>query len=87
MQLKTLWIFVLFLFIAACSMKSGLEESVIIYDPQKQELFIKLLKEQGLDYRVQQDGQINYPVEQKEQVLKAFEKATGKKLQDLTGES
>ena len=73
-------IFSLILLICACSNSSGIEESIIIYDAKKNENFINLLNEQKVDYRVQDDGLIFYPVEQKDIVIKAFEKTTGRKI-------
>lgn len=70
------------LLLSGCNTKSGLEESIIIYGAEKKQLFIKVLDEKNVDYRVHDDGQIFYPVEQKQVVIEAFEKVTGKKIPD-----
>lgn len=76
-------ILVLTFLLSACNLNSGIEESIIIYDANKHELFVNLLKEKDVDFRIQSGGQIFYPVEQKAVVIEAFEKVTGKKIPEL----
>lgn len=71
-------IFVLALLISACNSNKEMEESLFIYDTKKNALFLEMLDKAKVDYRVQKDGQIFYPVTQKQLVVDAFEKATGR---------
>ena len=79
---KTLTLF-LTLLICSCNASNGLEESIIIYNPEKHQLFIKMLDNKKVDYRIQDNGQIFYSPKQKEIAIKAFEKVMGNKIRDL----
>jgi len=57
----------------SCSENSGIEESVKIYDDDMNDRFIHLLKEDNVSYRIASDGQIFYPIEQRNNVKKAQE--------------
>ena len=71
------------MFLAACNTSQNMEESIIIYDQEKNKAFISLLDERGVKYRIQADGLVFYPAEQKEIVKKAFEEVTGKIIPDF----
>ena len=83
MIFQRILIFSLILLICSCNLGKSMEESVIIYDPVKQDVFIGLLKEKKIDYRVEDDGQIFYPVEENELVKEAFEIVMGSKIPEL----
>lgn len=79
---KTLILF-LTLLICSCNASNNLEESIIFYNPEKQALFTKMLDEKKVDYRIQDNGQIFYSLEQKDIVIKAFEKVMGNEIPEL----
>lgn len=76
-------ILALTLFLAACNNSKTMEESIVIYDQKKNKAFISLLDERGVNYRIQADGLVIYPAEQKEIVKKTFEEVTGKIIPDF----
>ena len=80
MKLRKIGLILSILLLEACNQGSPVEERIIIYDPEKNRLFISMLDDKKVDYRIQDDGVIVYPATQKDRVLEAFEKATGKKV-------
>jgi len=83
MKLSKMPIYILVLLLSSCGASKNAEESVLIYDPVKNKQFIHLLDEKGVNYRIQDDGLIFYPIDKNEIVKEAFEKVTGKKIPDL----
>lgn len=83
MKFKILCISAFALLIGSCSLGKEAEESVIIFDPKKQEVFTKLLDEEDVDYRIGDGGLIYYPAKEKEFVKEAFETVMGNKIPDL----
>lgn len=79
---KTLILF-LTLLISSCSTSKDTDERIAIYNPEKHKLFIGLLNEKNVKYRIQDDGQIVYSIEQKDAIIKAFEQVMGNKIPDL----
>ncbi len=79
-KLKTV---LLVLLLSACSPEKAAEQSVVIFDPQKQAQFIGMLEEKGVSYRLQDDGMIFYPEDQSDIAREAFEQVMGKKIREL----
>ena len=83
MKIKMMKIIALSIFLSACNFGGAPEESVVLYNSEKNEIFISLLKEKKVDYRIGEGGVIFYPADQKAIAIEAFEQATGKKILDL----
>jgi len=83
MTLQKILILFLTLLIISCNASNDIEESLIIYSTEKQAVFLKILDEQNVNYRIQDDGQIFYSITQKDIVIGAFEEVMGNKIPDL----
>ena len=63
----------------------GVEESIKIHDPQQNAQFLAILKKTGVPYRIGSDGQILYPVSNREAVRKVHRQVFGPIDRSRTG--
>ena len=77
MKLRTSIIAACAILLLSCNENSGIEESIKIYDEDMNARFMEILKDENVNYRIASDGQIFYPIEQRNKIKKAQEAIWG----------
>jgi hypothetical protein len=75
--IKNYLIVISYLLIVSCSVQPEPEEMTKIYDPDSHERFVAILDDKGVTYRVNEHGQIYYPISERSKIKAAEESIWG----------
>ncbi len=75
--IKNYLIIIFYLFVISCSVQPEPEEMTKIYDAESHDRFIAILDDEGVTYRVNEHGQIHYPISERSKIKAAKESIWG----------